>query len=67
MVIFLITHHNYNYDELCLELENSHRHEVESPHEFLSIFLLIFHRFCKDDQPYGDDLFELFLYILHVY
>ena len=65
MELFLISHQNYNYDELCLELENICRHEGKFVQEFLSRFILIFHRFYKDGQPSTKDLFEWFLYLLH--
>lgn len=64
---FIISHQNYNHDELCLELEIIRRHEGESTQEFPSRFILIFHRLLKANQTSRKDLFKWFLYPFDVY
>jgi hypothetical protein len=63
MELFLIAHQNYNYNELCLEVKNLRRHEGESFDELFSRFMLIFFRFCEDDQFSGEDALDWFLYL----
>ena len=56
MDIFLISHQNYNYDELCSEQENFHKQQGETLEQLFSMYMLIFYRLCMDDLPSKRDL-----------
>jgi hypothetical protein len=49
MEVFLLAHHNYNYKELCLEIQNIYMHADESLDEFYAIFMSLCFRFYLED------------------
>lgn len=51
MKLFLISHQDYNYDDLCLELLNIHKHEGETFEQLFSRYMLICYRFRNNDLP----------------
>ena len=67
MELLIITHHTYNYDELLLELENSHKQGGESVEDLFSKFNQNFHIFHKNEKPFGKDLFEWHIHLLSLF
>jgi hypothetical protein len=63
MELFLSAREDYNYNVVCLELENLCKFEGDPTHEFFSRFMLTFFKFCEDDQPSGEEALYWFLYI----
>lgn len=49
--LFISTHHNYNYDQLCDEIESLHIDEDESIVNFNSRIMKNYYRFHDDDRP----------------
>jgi hypothetical protein len=60
MEVFLLAHQNYNYEELCLEIENISMHADESLDEFYARFMSLCFRFHLEDLPSTKDLIECF-------
>jgi hypothetical protein len=64
MEVFLIAHQNYDYDKLCLEMNNLSMHENESIEEFSSRFMFLCCRFHPEDLPSEKDLLEWFSFLV---
>jgi len=64
MEVFPIAHHNYDYDKLCLEMNNLLMHENESIEEFSSRFMFLCCRFHPEDLPSEKYLLEWFSFLV---
>ena len=63
MQLFRVSHQYYDYDELCAELENIPRKQVESLKYLFSRFNHICFRFRTNDKPSGQEVYEWCLYL----
>lgn len=63
--VFLLSNQNYNYDELCLEMDNIFVLENEFVDAFCSRFIFLFCRFHPKYLPSKPDSIEWFY--THVY
>lgn len=62
--LFIIAHQDYDYNELCVELENIWRKEGKLLEDFFSIFNQICYLFLEGDKPFGHKLYKWCLYLL---
>jgi hypothetical protein len=61
MEVFMLAHQNYNYEELCLEIENISMHANESLDEFHARFMSLCFRFHLEGLPSKKYLIEYFI------
>jgi len=50
MEVFIIAHENYDYEQLCTEVEGICRNINESMYDFLQRVMQIYYRFPKNDR-----------------
>jgi hypothetical protein len=62
--IFLLDHHCYDYDKLCLEIGSLSMHEDESIEEFYDRFKSLCFRFHLKDLPSEEDLSQCFKFLV---
>jgi hypothetical protein len=60
MHVFLLAHQNYNFEKLCLGIENISMHAYESLDEFYAIFMSLCFIFHIEDLPSIEDPIECF-------
>ena len=59
-----LIHEDYDYEKLCLELENLSRYEGKYWEYFLLKFKLICFEFHLDDIPFVNNLMKYYLFML---
>jgi hypothetical protein len=66
MEIFITAHVNYDYEELCNELEEICRLRNEPMDDFFQRVMQIYCRFPESDKPSNQEIIDWFSYLLSI-
>jgi len=66
MEMFMISHSNYDYNELCDEFESIRKGKEESKDEFISRVVQIYYRFHGDDRLSKETFLKLYSSLLSI-
>jgi hypothetical protein len=66
MEVFLTTHENYNYEEICCALEETQNDKIEFINYFISRVLQINHRFHESDKSFRQEFLDWCSYLLSI-